>query len=98
MIYTSLLPEMPTLSKTTVYKTMDLLIEAKLARLVHTDEKEAHYDADVSDHGHFKCTRCNRIYDFTINFDHIKTGGLAGFCVNEKNVVYKGICPRCLTP
>ncbi|NLA27696.1 MAG: transcriptional repressor, partial [Firmicutes bacterium] len=36
MIYTSLLPEMPTLSKTTVYKTMDLLIEAKLARLVHT--------------------------------------------------------------
>lgn len=96
MIYTSLLPEIPTLSKTTVYKTMDLLVEAGLARLVHADDKEAHYDANISDHGHFKCIRCGRVYDFTVNLDRLETGGLEGFAVDEKNVVFKGVCPRCL--
>ncbi len=97
MIYTALLPEIPTLSKTTVYKTMDLLVEAKLARLVQADEVEAHYDADTSDHGHFKCSRCGKIYDFTVKLDCLETGGLEGFAVEEKNVIFKGVCYRCLT-
>ncbi len=97
MIYTALLPEIPTLSKTTVYKTMDLLVEANLARLVQADETEAHYDANTGDHGHFKCTRCGRIYDFTVKIDRLEIGGLEGFAVNEKNVIFKGICSRCLT-
>lgn len=97
MIYTSLLPDIPTLSRTTVYKTMDLLVEAGLARLLQTEENEARYDVNVSDHGHFKCSRCGRLYDFAVNLDRLETGGLEGFAVNEKNVFFKGVCPRCLS-
>ena len=97
MIYNALLPEMPTLSRTTVYKTMDLLVENKLARLLHSEEHEARYDGDVSDHGHFKCLRCGRVYDFNVNLDCLETGGLDGFVVDEKYVLFKGVCSGCRT-
>jgi Fur family peroxide stress response transcriptional regulator len=97
MIHSDLLPEMPTLSKTTVYKTVDLLVESGLARLVQAEEHEAHYDADVSDHGHFVCSRCGRIYDLGINFECLELKGLEGFVVSEKNIIFKGFCPRCLS-
>ncbi len=95
-IYNSLLPEIPTLSKTTVYKTVDLLVESNLARLLQMEGHEARYDADISDHGHFICSRCGRIYDFTSDLDQLATEGLGGFLIEEKNVVFKGVCPRCL--
>ena len=97
VIYHSLLPEIPTLSKATVYKTMSLLVEAGLARLLYGEDCEAHYDANISDHGHFQCTRCGRIYDFTVDLDNLEAEGLEGFTVVEKNIFFRGACPRCLS-
>lgn len=97
MIYSRLLPEIPTLSKTTVYKTLELLVEANLARLLHMDENEARFDANVSDHGHFRCSRCGKVYDFEADLDSLETKGLGGFAVAEKNLIFKGSCPRCRT-
>lgn len=96
MIHERLLPEIPTLSKTTVYNTLALLVEAGLARELHLEENEARYDADNSDHGHFLCTRCGRVYDFAVDLACLRTEGLAGFSIGEKNLFYKGVCPRCL--
>lgn len=97
LIHTSLLPEIPTLSKATVYKTVGLLVEVGLARLLYGEDCEAHYDADISDHGHFQCTRCGKIYDFTVNIDLLETEGLDRFKVIERNVFFRGACPRCLS-
>jgi Fur family peroxide stress response transcriptional regulator len=95
-IYTELVKEIPTLSKTTVYKTLNLFISANIARVVTIEGNEARYDADVSNHGHFKCERCGVVYDFYFLDEDIKTEGLNNFEVHEKNVYYKGICPKCL--
>lgn len=95
MIHRKLLPEIPTLSKTTVYKTMELLVEADLARLLHMDESEAHFDGNVDDHGHFKCKRCGQVYDFEVDLDALKTRNLDGFSIDEKNLFFSGFCPRC---
>ncbi|NLA11824.1 MAG: transcriptional repressor [Firmicutes bacterium] len=97
MIHTSLLPAIPTLSKATVYKTVGLLVEAGLARLLYGEDCEAHYDADISDHGHFQCTRCGKIYDFAVNLALLETEGLERFAVTERNVFFRGACPRCLS-
>lgn len=51
----------------------------------------------MEDHGHFKCTECNKIYDFELNVD-----GLCGnliddkFKVEEKCIYLKGICSDCI--
>ena len=95
-IYSELVREVPTLSKTTVYNTLNLLIKANLARVVTIEENETRYDADVSSHGHFKCEECGSIYDFRIPIDEIAVGDLNSFKINEKNVYYKGVCSKCL--
>ena len=95
-IYNELVKELPTLSKTTVYNTLNLFIEAKLARLITIEDNETRYDASVANHGHFKCEVCRKIFDFSINIDSAEIEGLSHFTVKEKNVYYKGICPNCL--
>ncbi len=65
-IYKNLIDEMPTLSKTTVYNTLNTFVEHNIANVVIIEENEARYDAKIETHGHFKCTECNKIVDFDI--------------------------------
>ena len=51
---------------------------------------------DVSDHGHFKCESCGRIFDFGVDMESFDIKGLELFSISEKNVYYKGICLKCL--
>ncbi len=95
-IYSKLVKEIPTLSKTTVYNTLNLFVDENLAIPISIDSNEMRYDATVEQHGHFKCERCGKIYDFSVDIDKIKPEELEGFIVRNKSVNYKGICPHCL--
>ena len=95
-IYLHLVKEIPTLSKTTVYNTLDLLVQSNLARLLSIEDHEARYDADVSSHGHFKCIRCGRINDFCLDAAALQCSSLAGYSVYEHHFYVKGLCPECL--
>lgn len=96
-IYNVLIKELPTLSKTTVYNTLNILMEAHLVRLITIEDNETRYDADLSEHGHFKCERCGQIYDFRISLEKNAVAGLDGFLIEDKNVYFKGVCQNCLT-
>jgi Fur family peroxide stress response transcriptional regulator len=95
-IYNNLVKELPTLSKTTVYNTLKLFLQANLVRLIAIEDNETRYDVIISNHGHFKCEECKEIYDFTIDIDSVETEELKQFKIKEKSVYYKGICPNCL--
>lgn len=95
-IHHALAREMPTLSKTTVYNTLNLFINANIARVVTIEDNETRYDADISDHGHFKCEACGAIYDFRMDSESLETEGLEHFRITQKHVYYKGICSKCL--
>lgn len=95
-IFNDLVKKVPTLSKATIYNTLNLLIKAKLVRVVTIEDNETRYDIKMSNHGHFKCELCGTIFDFTVNIDNFMTDELSEFKINEKNVYFKGICPSCL--
>ena len=95
-IFNDLIKEVPTLSKATIYNTLNLLIEAKLASVVTIEDNETRYDITLSNHGHFKCEPCGTIFDFKVNIDNFMADELSEFKINEKNVYFKGICPSCL--
>ncbi len=94
-IFRYLVKEMPTLSKATVYNTMDIFRKAGLVRVVNIEDNEARYDSEVSVHGHFKCELCGKIYDFPIDTDALSSNVLKGFKITEKDVYFRGICPEC---
>ena len=54
-IYKELMSDIPTLSKTTVYNTLNLFVDNEVANVIIIEDHEARYDAIVEPHGHFKC-------------------------------------------
>lgn len=95
MIYRSLAPEIPTLSKTSVYNTVDLFLEKGLVQLIGIDEKEMRYDADTSAHAHFRCDQCGVIIDLPLNPSAHPVDCPSGLKVNEIQYYLKGLCEKC---
>lgn len=95
MIYKALCPEIPTLSKTTVYNTLNLFIEKKIVNVIVIEENETRYDSVMSVHGHFKCEKCGRIFDVNINKGTIEEKALKDFEIKEQHYYFKGICKDC---
>lgn len=96
-IFTDLQKEIPTLSKTTVYNTLRILTDTGLVRVITIEDNETRYDIEIENHGHFKCESCGVIYNFSIDIDSLKSKDLNNFKINDKNVYFKGVCPRCLS-
>lgn len=95
-IYAALAPEIPSLSRTTIYNTLHTFVGAGMVRVVAIDSDESRYDLTLHDHGHFKCTSCGEITNFEIDIEAVPAQGLSHFLIQEKNVFYRGLCPNCL--
>ena len=93
-IYKALQPGAPTLSKTTVYNTVKLFVSAGLVKALSIDGTQIRYDADIGHHGHFRCDKCEKVYDFKISAD--AECGLEGFDVTKREIFYSGTCNHCL--
>lgn len=96
MIYKTLVKEIPTLSKTTVYNTLNLFVDKKIAIVIVIEENETRYDADMEIHGHFKCEECSAVYDIDVEAEKIQIKSLDNFQINEHHLYFKGICDKCL--
>jgi len=95
-IYKALSPSIPTLSKTTVYNTLNIFIERGIVNVLVIEENETRYDANIGLHGHFKCESCNFVYDIDIDDSLLKNKELEGFQIKENHIYFKGICKNCL--
>ncbi|MHB1276123.1 MAG: Fur family transcriptional regulator [Candidatus Humimicrobiaceae bacterium] len=96
-IFDDLHKEVPTLSKSTVYNTLNSFIKAQLARVITIEDNETRFDIIMENHGHFKCESCGTIYDFSIDINSFSSDELCNFVINDKNVYFKGICPKCIS-
>lgn len=94
-VFQALVPEIPSLSKTTVYNTLSLLVQVNLARQLSIQDGEARYDGDISVHGHFRCVRCGAVSDFAVDMKQISAQGLDGYVVQTRDVFFQGVCSRC---
>ncbi|MCD6156155.1 MAG: transcriptional repressor [Candidatus Atribacteria bacterium] len=94
-IFSSLSEEMPTLSRTSVYNALRAFAEAGLVKIITVEGDKVRFDADLSDHGHFRCSQCGKIYDFKFSFDGLRWEGLEDFEVESKELYLRGLCPEC---
>ena len=47
----------------TIYNAVKRLCDSGAIQEVIIEDGELRYDADMSDHGHFKCLKCGKVYD-----------------------------------
>lgn len=96
-VYQALLPDLPTLSKTTVYNTLKLLVEQGAALQLTIDERNVCYDAITKPHAHFLCRRCNKVYD--LHLEQKELIALAAiprdFEVDSSQLYFRGCCKKC---
>ena len=94
-IYTELLPQIPTLSKTTVYNTLKLFVQQGTAMQIDIDEKNARFDSVMETHGHFRCKACGCIIDIPLPEIHHLLPQNTDFSIDEAYVNVKGLCAEC---
>ncbi|MDR3112222.1 MAG: transcriptional repressor [Elusimicrobiota bacterium] len=94
-IYKKLSSSIPTLSRTSVYNTLNLFAQTNLIKKVYIDDEEMRYDAFVEEHGHFKCSICEKIFDFDVDFSALKISNLENFQITHKDILVFGTCPNC---
>lgn len=94
-IYSDLLEEIPTLSKSTVYNTMKILSDERITQIISSNNNESHYDIVDIPHGHFICEVCGGIEDIPLEKGIVETGILSNYQVHILNIEIGGICPLC---
>jgi len=96
LIYNTLIREIPTLSKTTVYNTLNLFQKRGIVTGLTIDENEVRYEANTKPHAHFKCTSCGAIIDMPIDCPYLAEKFVDGNKVTERHLYLKGICSACM--
>jgi Fe2+ or Zn2+ uptake regulation protein len=97
--------DLPDVSHQAVYDSLSTLTSAGLVRRIQPSGSVARYESRVGDnHHHVVCRSCGSIADvdcavgeapcLTASDDD---GSLAGFEIDEAEVIYWGLCPNCST-
>ena len=99
VIMKELKPHLPTLSLTTVYNTLKLFVAKKLVNEVIIEDGELRFDADLKDHAHFKCTRCQEVFDLFPEGEKMDIAGLPAlpekFVAESVHICFRGKCAQC---
>ena len=96
-IYSALKEEEPSLSKTTVYNTVDLFREQGLVSVLTIKPSEQRYEFGRDMHHHLWCDECGHIYNIDITCPYI--GGLlhGKHKIKEVHGYFRGTCNHCLS-
>lgn len=94
-IYTSLQPEHPTLSRTTVYNTLKLLSGAGIIKAIAVENGEStRWDYSEHPHAHFLCMSCGSVTDIPAVSTDLPSLP-EGYSIIDIGVTCKGRCPEC---
>ncbi|GAB6078214.1 Fur family transcriptional regulator [Hydrogenobaculum acidophilum] len=86
----------PYISLSTVYNTLNTLVDIGLAKTIYLEDK-TYFDPNIEPHSHFICEHCGNIYDLEpiyIDLSNIKNEHMAYSTTFE--VFIYGICKECI--
>ncbi|KYK26948.1 MAG: hypothetical protein AYK23_00735 [Candidatus Proteinoplasmatales archaeon SG8-5] len=96
MIYRDLKKKNPSLSRTTVYNTLDTLRSHNLIHALTISESELRFDSIINPHQHFLCKKCGEIIDIEVECPYLKEVLQGGHRIDEVHGYFKGVCKDCL--
>lgn len=97
-IFKSVRRRIPTVSLDTVYRTLWLLLDLGQLIALGSPHERMKFDANISPHHHFTCTKCGVTRDFYIEgFDSLKISEAVKTLgsVEVAQLEVRGICLRC---
>ena len=86
---------MPEISHATVYNCLDALVKSGLARQVTVERGATRFCPNMTEHGHFHCSACGRIYDVGLPPELPEVAVPPGFKPMRHEVTIHGLCAEC---
>lgn len=88
-------------AKATIYRTMPLLVNCGIIKMVQLGNKQTHYEHTYGQdpHDHMICRRCGRIIEFdSTDVDRLRTliAGRYSFYALSHRLVITGLCDACV--
>lgn len=96
MIFKQISKKIPTLSRTTVYNTLNLFVSKGILTTLKTSDSEAHFDIVDKPHAHFFCSVCGQIIDLDVDMPLLTRKYVNGHKTEQVKVQFMGICSKCL--
>jgi Fur family transcriptional regulator, peroxide stress response regulator len=97
-VYDAVYARLPGLSRTTVYRVLDTLVEQGFARRVHHTGGVARFDPITARHHHLVCDGCGRLADLdddAIASVRLPDPGRTGFKIRDYSISFTGLCKEC---
>ncbi|MBP7792112.1 MAG: transcriptional repressor [Candidatus Goldbacteria bacterium] len=96
-IYQKLLKDVPTLSRTSIYNALKVMVEKGIIKEIMIEENEIRYDGINERHAHLKCIKCNKLYDLKLKCKScLKSADLQEVKIFDEHIYLVGICKKCL--
>lgn len=97
-VYQEVRKNYPQISKGTVYRNLhDLDQEGAIKKRPFLGSVDR-YDSITSDHYHFVCQKCGRVFDVDMDYIPDLDGFIKdrhGFQITGHDIVFRGLCPDC---
>ncbi len=97
-VYEQARVDAPSLTETTVYRTLEFLAENGLARPAHMVNGHLAYEIARHEHHHLKCRACGN----EMEVEHVLLAKLyrqleseSGYRLTDSHITFFGLCPDC---
>lgn len=98
-IYKLVIKSHPTISRSTVYRNISILVENSKIRKITTSMGPDRFDYIFENHHHVICKRCGEIFDFSYDFEKENFKNTLenqiGVTSDVDSITLYGICERC---
>ncbi|MDL2323531.1 transcriptional repressor [Ruminococcaceae bacterium OttesenSCG-928-A16] len=98
-IYSSITQTHPSISRGTVYRNLNLLVQQGAVRRVsHLQNAADRFDFELTPHYHFHCTGCNGVFDVEMPYQQNllkKVQNPQGFQFESYEITFTGLCNHC---
>jgi Fur family peroxide stress response transcriptional regulator len=97
-LYEDVKERMPGVSRTTIYRALETLVDLGLARRTNHFEASARFDGNTDHHHHLVCRSCNRVTDIdhpSLNKFAPPSLGNIAFEVLDYSIHLEGLCAKC---
>lgn len=98
-IHVDVLARLPEVSRTTVYRSLEILCERGIIQRVEHPGSAVRFDPNTAPHHHFLCTRCGGLQDLSLESiagsEQLELLSPEAGQVGEMTVVVRGLCPTC---
>lgn len=93
MVYKEVKKKLPKISLSTVYRILNDLKERE--EIQEIPVKIVRFDGETSQHAHFICLKCQKIFDILKDFKILKTKKLKFGRVKNYQIYFYGYCKNC---